>query len=119
MSEHAATDKSELLECMRRIGKGLIASGSPVGVVENTLTEIALAYQVKCEIVALPNILMIKIGQSVQELMDFTIQRPTSLPLNQMSALGVLVDEVKGKRISPAEATLSHRPPARPKQTSG
>ena len=40
---------------MRKIGKGLIASGISVGVVENTLTEIALAYDMDCEIMALPN----------------------------------------------------------------
>jgi uncharacterized membrane protein YjjP (DUF1212 family) len=90
---------------MRKIGKGLIASGSPVGVIENTLTEIAQAYEMDCEIVALPNILMIKVGQSMHELMDFTVQRPTTLPLNQQSALGELVDDVKEKRISPGEAS--------------
>jgi uncharacterized membrane protein YjjP (DUF1212 family) len=90
---------------MRKIGKGLIASGSPVGVIENTLTEIAQAYEMDCEIVALPSILMIKLGQSMHELMDFTVQRPTTLPLNQQSALGVLVDDVKEKRISPGEAS--------------
>jgi hypothetical protein len=35
------TEESDLLECMRKIGKGLIASGVSAGVVENTLTEIA------------------------------------------------------------------------------
>lgn len=87
----ARTDIPELLECLRKIGKALIASGSPVGVVENTLTEIALAHHVSCEIVALPNILMIKIGQSMHELTDFTVQRPISLQLNQLSALGELI----------------------------
>jgi uncharacterized membrane protein YjjP (DUF1212 family) len=99
------TDIRELLECLRKIGKGLIASGSPAGVVENTLTEIAQNYQMPCEIVALPNILMLKLGQTRHELVDFTIQRPTSLPLNQLSALGELVDEVKERHISPVEAT--------------
>jgi uncharacterized membrane protein YjjP (DUF1212 family) len=58
-----------------------------------------------CEIVALPNILMIKLGQKMHELMDFTVQRSTTLPLNQISALGELVDELKGKRILPVEAS--------------
>lgn len=103
--EHAPTAESELLDCMRKIGKGLTASGTPVGVVENTLTEIAIAYETPCEIVALPNILMIKLGQSLHELTDFTVQRSTSLPLNQISALGELVDELKGKRLPPVEAS--------------
>lgn len=101
----AETDAPELLECMRKIGKALLASGTPVGVVENTLTEIALVHQVSCEIVALPNILMIKLGQSMHELTDFAVQRMTTLPLNQISALGVLVDDVKAKRTSPGEAS--------------
>jgi len=98
-------ETSALLECMRKVGKGLIASGTPVGVVENTLTEIAVTFQMNCEIVALPNILMIKLGQKMHELMDFTVQRSTTLPLNQISALGELVDELKGRRIQPVEAT--------------
>ena len=57
--------ESELLECLRKIGKGLIASGISVGVVENTLTEIALVYGRTCEIVALPNVIMIELGQSL------------------------------------------------------
>ncbi len=35
-----------------------------VGVVENTLTEIALVYDMECEMVALPNVIMIKLGQA-------------------------------------------------------
>lgn len=95
----------ELLECLRKIGKGLIASGTSVGLVENTLTRIALAYDVQCEIVALPNILMIKIGQAAHKLTDFTVQRPTSLPLNQISALTELIDRVMKKEILLAEAS--------------
>ncbi len=104
-TDKAETMQPELLECMRKIGKGLIASGTSVGVVENTLTRIALAYDVQCEIIALPNILMIKIGQSTQELTDFTVQRPTSLPLNQISALTELIDQVLQKNILPIEAS--------------
>ena len=101
----ALTEMPDLLECMRKIGKGMLASGSPVGVVENTLTEIAMAYQVECEIIALPNILMLKIGESVHALSDFSVQRAISLPLNQISAFGELVEQVKAKRIMPVEAS--------------
>jgi uncharacterized membrane protein YjjP (DUF1212 family)/uncharacterized membrane protein YjjB (DUF3815 family) len=104
-SARAATNMPELLECLRKIGKGLIASGSSVGVVENTLTKIALAYQVECEIVALPTVLMLKLGESVNELTDFAVQRTTSLPLNQFSALLETIDDVTLKRISPSEAS--------------
>jgi uncharacterized membrane protein YjjP (DUF1212 family) len=102
---HLLTKEPELLECLRKIGKGLIASGSAVGVVENTLTEIAQAYEMDCEIVALPNILMIKVGQATHELADFTVQRPTTLQLNQISALVELVDQVRHKHILPGEAS--------------
>ena len=44
-ANQASIDELELLECLRKIGKGLIASGTAVGVVENTLTEIAMAYE--------------------------------------------------------------------------
>jgi uncharacterized membrane protein YjjP (DUF1212 family) len=98
-------EESELLECLRKIGKALIASGTSVGVVENTLTKIALAYDVSCEIVALPNILMIKIGQTAQELTDFTVQRPTTMQLNQVSALVELIDNVQRKIISLVETS--------------
>jgi hypothetical protein len=60
VTEPTLTEESELLECLRKIGKGMIASGVSVGVVENTLTEIALAYGVEGEIVALPNVIMIE-----------------------------------------------------------
>jgi uncharacterized membrane protein YjjP (DUF1212 family)/uncharacterized membrane protein YjjB (DUF3815 family) len=101
----ASIEMPDLLDCMRKIGKGMLASGSPVGVVENTLTEIATAYHVECEIIALPNILMLKIGESVHALSDFSAQRATSLLLNQISAFGELVEQVKSKRILPAEAS--------------
>ncbi len=101
----ALTNEPELLECLRKIGKGLIAAGTSVGVVENTLTEIAHVYDVDCEIVAFPNILMIKVGQSVQGLMDFSVQRPTTLQLNQISALIELIDRVKKKHTLPGEAS--------------
>lgn len=103
--DRTGVELSALLDCLRKIGKALIASGASVGVVENTLTRITLAYDVPCEIVALPNILMIKIGQETQVLTDFSVQRPMTLPLNQTSALVVLIDQVQQKKILPAEAS--------------
>ena len=96
--------ESELLECLRKIGKGLIASGVSVGVVENTLTEIALAYDVECEIMALPNVIMIELGQSSHGRVDFAVQRLTTLQLDQVSEFAELVDRVKQKKIPLAEA---------------
>jgi hypothetical protein len=41
----SSVEELELLDCLRKIGKGLVAAGTAVGVVENTLTEIAMAYE--------------------------------------------------------------------------
>lgn len=96
----------ELLECMRKIGKALLATGSPVGVVENTLIEIAEAYQRSCEIVALPNTLMIKLGSTYTGgISDFSVQKQEAIYLNRVSAISVLIDDVKAKRIPPREAS--------------
>ncbi len=96
----------ELLECMRKIGKALLATGSPVGVVENTLIEIAEAYQRSCEIVALPNTLMIKLGNTYTGgISDFSVQKQETIFLNRVSAISVLIDDVKERRIPPREAS--------------
>jgi uncharacterized membrane protein YjjP (DUF1212 family) len=99
-------EESELLECLRKIGKGMIASGTAVGVVENTLTEIAHTYDSNCEIMALPNYIMIKLGQSTHGQVDFAVQRLTTLQLDQISEFGELIDRVKEKTIPLAEAAL-------------
>ena len=104
--DREVTEELELLECLRKIGKGLLASGTAVGVVENTLTEIALAYGKSCEIMALPNYLMIKLGQSSQGRVDFAVQGLTALQLDQISELGLLTEQVKQRRVSLAEAAL-------------
>jgi len=104
--EHASTVESELLECLRKIGKGLIASGAAVGVVENTLTEIAPIYNVDCEIMALPNVIMIELSQSIHGRVDFAVQRLTSLRLDKVSEMAELIDRVIQKNIPLAEASL-------------
>ena len=91
-------NESDLLECLRKIGKGLIASGVSVGMVENTLTEIAVAYGKQCEVMALPNVIMIKLGQA-QGRVEFAVQRLTMLRLDQISELAETTDRVKQKTI--------------------
>jgi uncharacterized membrane protein YjjP (DUF1212 family) len=103
-SERAPAEESELLECLRKIGKGLIASGVSVGVVENTLAEIARLYDMDCEVMALPNFLMIKLGHSAQARVDFAVQRLTTLQLDQVSEIAELVDRVKQKTIPIVQA---------------
>jgi uncharacterized membrane protein YjjP (DUF1212 family) len=102
--EQPLTEASELLDCLRKIGRGLIASGSSVGVVENTLIGIANTYGMACEIAALPNVILIKLGQTSQGVVDFTVQRLTSLKLDQVSELMQLIDKVRRKLIQPREA---------------
>ncbi len=50
-SFYPPAEESDLLDCLRKIGKAILASGVSVGVVENTLIEIALIYRTDCEIV--------------------------------------------------------------------
>jgi uncharacterized membrane protein YjjP (DUF1212 family) len=100
-----AVDDLELLECLRKIGKGLIASGTAVGVVENTLAEISFAYGKEYELMALPNVIMIKVGSSPQARVDFAVQGLTSIQLNQVSEIVELVDKVKHKRFSLPQAS--------------
>jgi len=100
----ATTSSSELLVCLRTIGQALMASGNPVSLVEDTLTEIAARYGVTCETAVLPNILIIRLGENTSAVLDVTTQRLTTLRLDQMSDLAVLIDRVKQCRLTPAEA---------------
>jgi uncharacterized membrane protein YjjP (DUF1212 family) len=103
--DQSSSVELELLECLRKIGKGLIAAGTSVGVVENTLMEIALIYDVNCEVVALPNVIMIVVGQAGRGRVDFAVQRLTSLQLDKVSEFVEVIDQVKQKKIPLAKAT--------------
>lgn len=103
--EQSHVDETELLECLRKIGKGMIASGISVGVVENTLTEIASAYGTKCEIMALPNVVMIQLENGSRGRVEFAVQRLTTLQLDQISEFAEMIDRVKQKKIPLAEAS--------------
>jgi uncharacterized membrane protein YjjP (DUF1212 family) len=102
--EQTSIEEVELLECLRKIGKGLIASGTSVGVVENTLTEIALLYGKECEIMALPNVIMIEFDQSSRGHVEFAVQGLTTVQLDKVSEFVELVDRVKKKTIPLAQA---------------
>jgi uncharacterized membrane protein YjjP (DUF1212 family) len=102
--DRTLADETELLECLRKIGKGLIASGVSVGVVENTLTEISLVYGMECEIMALPNVILINLGES-HSMMDLAVQRLTTLRLDQISELTETIDQVHNKSIPLVEAS--------------
>jgi uncharacterized membrane protein YjjP (DUF1212 family) len=93
----------DLLECMRMIGKGLIAAGSSVGTVENTLADLAECYGARCEIVALPNILMIKLddaGTKGNATVDLSVQRLTYLRLDQIAGLMQVIDQAQRGELS-------------------
>jgi len=100
----SVTDELQLLVCMRKIGKGMIAAGTSVGVVENTLNEIASVYETDCEIVALPNVILIKLGRGTQARVDFSVQCLTTLRLDQISELVELIDQIKLKKVLPGDA---------------
>jgi uncharacterized membrane protein YjjP (DUF1212 family) len=102
--DQSSAEMSTLLVCLRKIGKGLIACGLSVGVVENTLTEIALAYDAKCESMALPNVIMIRLGETSLGQIDFAVQRLTTVQLDKVSAFMELVDQVKNKEIPLSQA---------------
>jgi uncharacterized membrane protein YjjP (DUF1212 family) len=120
VTEPTLIEEEELLECLRKIGKGMIASNVSVGVVENTLTEITLAYGVECEIVALPNVIMIELGHSSHGRVDITVQRLTTVQLDRVSEISELVDRVKQKDLPLAQAAqrmdqiLAKKPRFRP-----
>ena len=103
--DRSRTEEADLLECLRTIGKGLIASGVSAGVVENTLTEIAMTYGSECEIVALPNVILIQLGHTNRGQVDCAVQRLTSLQLDQVSELAEMIDKVRLKRIPLAQAS--------------
>ncbi len=103
--DRTSADEADLLECLRKIGKGLIASGVSVGVVENTLTEISSAYGVGCEIMALPNVILINLGESAHSMMDLAVQRLTTLQLDQISELTETIDQVRQKSIPLVDAS--------------
>jgi uncharacterized membrane protein YjjP (DUF1212 family) len=102
--DQSSAEMSTLLVCLRKIGKGLIACGLSAGVVENTLTEIVLAYDAKCEIMALPNVIMIKLGETSLGQIDFAVQRLTTVQLDKVSEFVELVDQVKNKKIPLSQA---------------
>ncbi|MGE5378019.1 MAG: threonine/serine ThrE exporter family protein [Bacteroidota bacterium] len=97
--EQTRPEEADLLACLRKIGKGLIASGVSVGVVENTLTEIANAYGTECEIVALPNVILIQLGHSNHGEVDCAVQRLTTLQLDQVSELAEMIEQVRLKKV--------------------
>jgi len=95
----------ELLDCLQKIGRLMLASNNSVGMVKSTLQDIADVYQVKSQIVALPNILIVKLGEAHSATLDITTDLPGALRLNQASDLAILIDDLYHRRITPAQAS--------------
>ncbi len=68
------------------------------------LTEIALLYGKECEIMALPNVIMIGFDQSSRGHVEFAVQGLTTVQLDKVSEFVELVDHVRKKTIPLAQA---------------
>jgi uncharacterized membrane protein YjjP (DUF1212 family) len=53
----------------------------------------------QCEIVALPNVILIQLGHSSHGQVDCAVQRLASLQLDQVSELAEMIDQVKHKKV--------------------
>jgi uncharacterized membrane protein YjjP (DUF1212 family) len=103
--EPGSAEAKDLLACLEKIGKGLVAAGISVGVVENTITELALIYGMECEIVALPNVILMQLGPSMEGRVGLAAQSLTTLPLDQTSELSEIIDQVRHATIPLREAS--------------
>jgi uncharacterized membrane protein YjjP (DUF1212 family) len=102
--DHPPAEESELLDCLKKIGTGLIASGSAVGMVENTLSRIAQAYGVDCTIIALPNHIFFELDHPGHKQVEIAVQGLTTMQLDMVSELAELIDQVEKKQISLSQA---------------
>ncbi len=59
-----------------------------------------MTYGTECEIVALPNVILIELGHVQPGQVDFAVQRLTTLQLDQVSELAELIDQVRNKEIA-------------------
>lgn len=95
----------ELLECLNKLGKIMLASSNSIGTVRATLEDVAAAYGFPSEIVAFPNLLIIKLGDSTSSVLDITTQPANALMLNQTSDLASLIEKMLHGQIQPGEAS--------------
>jgi len=95
----------ELIECLQKLGRIMLASNNSVGMVKSTLQDIADVYHMKSQIVALPNILIVKLGESQSATLDISTDLPGALRLNQASDLAILIDDLYRRRITPSQAS--------------
>ena len=94
----------EMQLCLENLGRLMLTSGSPVGKVKSTLQDIAESYGFKSDIVALPNILIIKLTDESESTIDLTTQQPSTLLLNEASELADLIEQLEQHTIPLNEA---------------
>lgn len=94
----------EMQLCLEKLGKLMLTSGSPAGKVKSTLQDIAESYGFKSDIVALPNILILKFTDKSESTIDITTQQPSTLLLNEASELAYLVEQLRQHTIPLNEA---------------
>ncbi len=92
-----------MFEFLTELGKSLTAAGISVTAVQSILEDITEAYNVKAEIIVLPTILLIKLGNEESAPLTAANQLPGSLPLHHVSELYELIYRAEKAEISPIE----------------
>jgi uncharacterized membrane protein YjjP (DUF1212 family) len=92
-----------MLEFLTELGKALTSSGISVVDIDSILERIASAYQVKTEILVLPTMLLIKLGDDESASINIANQTPGLQPLNQVSELYELIYQAENADIRPED----------------
>jgi|GEM_PF-3625223 len=90
-----------MLEFLTGLGKSLTSAGISVTAVQSILEDITEAYNVKAEIIVLPTVLLIKLGNEESAPLTAVNQLSGSLPLHQVSKLYELIYKAEKAEISP------------------
>jgi len=110
-SKNSINDKKSksthgMFEFLTELGKALTAAGISVTAVQSILEDITEAYNVKAEIIVLPTILFIKLGDEESAPLTAVNQLPGSLLLHQVSELYELIYQAEKAEISPVEGKM-------------
>lgn len=90
---------AELLTYMVKLGKALNASGHVVSAIQTALERAAQAYAVKAEVIVLPTILTVRLGEGPHAPLAMENQTPGLLPLHQVSELYDLLEQVERREV--------------------
>ena len=97
------SDSTALLLFMSKLGIAMMAAGQSISAIQASLATIATAYQVKAQITALPNTLIIKIGGRGQSEVDLASEVVQPLRLDQTADVFNLVEKAETAEIAPLE----------------